>query len=131
VEEFRALFGKLTDRERAMGIICATAFLRISETLSLKWEDIDFGKGQANVVRSVVEGEVSDCKTEVSQQPVPLDGLTLEELKSWKRLPKGNNDRKRKKIYEGNLKNHIEPRWGSYRIRDIASTEVEEWFGRA
>jgi integrase len=69
-----------------MGILCATAGLRISETLGLKWEDIDFGKGQANVLRSVVEGEVGDCKTETSRQPVPLDDLTLEELRSWQKL---------------------------------------------
>lgn len=85
-EEFRSLFGKLPDRERAMGIICATAGLRISETLGLKWADIDFVKGQANVLRSVSEGEVGDCKTEVSQQPVPLDALTLAELQSWRRI---------------------------------------------
>jgi integrase len=54
-----------------MGIICATAGLRISETLGLRWEDIDFGTGQATVLRSVVEGEIGDCKTEVSQQRWP------------------------------------------------------------
>lgn len=85
-EEFQLLFRKLPERERAMGIICATAGLRISETLGLKWEDIDFEKGQANVVRSVVDGEVGACKTEISQQPVPLDTLTLEELQSWRRI---------------------------------------------
>lgn len=83
--EFRALFSKLRDRERAMGIICATAGLRISETLGLKWEDIDFERGQANVLCSVVDGAVGPCKTEVSQQPVPLDELTLCELQSWRK----------------------------------------------
>ena len=85
-EEFRALFGKLSDRERAMGIICATAGLRISETLGLKWADIDFAKGQANVLRSLVDGEIGSCKTEVSQQPVPLDELTLAELQAWRKV---------------------------------------------
>jgi len=85
-EEFRNLFGKLPDRERAMGIICATAGLRISETLGLKWGDIDFEKGLANVLRSVVDGEVGPCKTEVSQQPVPLDELALDELQSWRKI---------------------------------------------
>jgi integrase len=85
-EEFRALFGRLPDRERAMGMICATAGLRISETIGLKWDDIDFEKGQASVLRSVVDGEVGSCKTEVSQQPVPLDDLTLAELESWRRV---------------------------------------------
>jgi len=83
-KEFITLFGRLPDRERAMGVLCATTGLRISETLGLKWEDIDFVTGQANVLRSVVDGAVGRCKTEVSQQPVPLDGLTLEELQSWR-----------------------------------------------
>jgi integrase len=85
-EEFRALFGKLPDRERAMGVICATAGLRISETLGLKWQDIDFQRGQANVLRSVVDGEVGPCKTEISQQPVPLDELALVELRCWREV---------------------------------------------
>jgi integrase len=85
-DEFRELFSKLPSRERAMGIICATAGLRISETLGLKWEDIDFERGQANVLRSVVDGAVGCCKTEISQQPVPLDELTLTELQSWRQV---------------------------------------------
>jgi len=85
-EEFRVLFATLPDRERAMGAICATTGLRISEVLGLKWEDIDFMKGLANVLRSVVDGSVGRCKTEVSQQPVPLDQLTLDELRAWRRI---------------------------------------------
>ncbi len=85
-EEFHALFSRLPGRERAMGIICATAGLRISETLGLKWQDIDFERREASVVRSVVDGEVGRCKTEISQQPVPLDGLVLEELQSWRKV---------------------------------------------
>jgi integrase len=83
-EDFRALFGKLPNRERAMGIVCATTGLRVSEVLGLKWEDVDFRMGQGNVLRSVVDGAVGRCKTEVSQQPVPLDELTLAELQSWR-----------------------------------------------
>jgi integrase len=85
-EEFVKLFGKLPDRERAMGTLCATTGVRISEALGLKWEDIDFRTGQANVLRSVVDGVVGRCKTEVSQQPVPLDDLTIGELQSWRKI---------------------------------------------
>jgi hypothetical protein len=35
------------------------------------------------VSRSVVYARVGKCKTEVSRQPVPLDGLTAEELSKW------------------------------------------------
>jgi integrase len=83
-EEFRALLGKLPDRERAIGVTCATTGLRVSEVLGLKWEDIDFGTGTANVFRSVTDGHVEHCKTETSQQPVPLDELTGGELLRWR-----------------------------------------------
>jgi integrase len=69
-----------------MGTICAKTGLRISEVLGLKWGDIDATTGQAGVLRSVVDGAVGRCKTETSQQPVPLDELTLGELQSWREV---------------------------------------------
>jgi integrase len=86
VEEFLALLGKLPDRERAIGVLCATTGLRISEALGLKWGDIEFRTGKANVLRSVVDGAVGRCKTEISQQPVPLDDLVLAELQTWRTI---------------------------------------------
>ncbi len=47
-----------------------------------------------------------------------------------KELPKDNHERKTKKtkmVYESNLKNHIVPKWGDYRLRDIFAVEVEDW----
>lgn len=85
-EEFRALLARLPAQERMMGILCATTGLRISEVLGLKWEDIDFAEGLANVTRSVSAGYVERCKTETSQQPVPLAELTLEELLRWRQI---------------------------------------------
>ena len=85
-DEFRALFSALPARERLLGIICATAGLRIGEVLGLKWEDIDFGQKTANILRSFVDGSVGRCKTEVSQQPVPFDDIVLEGLFAWRRV---------------------------------------------
>jgi len=83
-EEFRALFAVLPNRERAIGAICATTGLRVCEVLGLKWEDIDFIEKTANVLRSYVDGSVGPCKTEVSQQPVPLDEIAIEGLVAWR-----------------------------------------------
>ena len=83
-EEFRALFAFLPNRERAIGAICATTGLRVCEVLGLKWEDIDFIEKTANVLRSYVDGSVGPCKTEVSQQPVPLDEIAIEGLVAWR-----------------------------------------------
>ncbi|WP_213807092.1 site-specific integrase [Granulicella sp. dw_53] len=85
-EEFRALMAVLPDRERVMGGICATTGLRVCEVLGLKWEDIDFVRKTANVLRSYVSGSIGPCKTEVSQQPVPLDAITLQRLIAWRGL---------------------------------------------
>jgi len=82
--EFRALFAKLPDRERAMGAVCATTGLRISEVLGLKWSDIDFVQEIANVQRSFVSGSMGRCKSEVSQQEVPVDEIALGELAAWR-----------------------------------------------
>jgi integrase len=85
-KEFQHLFARLPDRERTMGTICATTGLRVSEVLGLRWEDIDVSKGLANVLRSVVDGFVGRCKTEVSQQAVPLDKLTLSKIQAWRKV---------------------------------------------
>lgn len=82
-EEFRALLEALPDRERLMGMICATTGLRICEVLGIKWEDIDFETHTANVLRSFTDGSIGPCKTEISQQPVPLDEIVIEELLEW------------------------------------------------
>jgi integrase len=81
--EFRALMILLPQKVRAMGVICATTGLRISEVLGLKWSDIDWKRLEMNVARSVVHGRVGKCKTEVSSQPVPLDQFTADEILKW------------------------------------------------
>jgi integrase len=66
-----------------MGTICATTGLRIGEVLGLKWEDIDFTTHLADVLRSYSDGAIGPCKTEISEQPVPLDEIVIEELLAW------------------------------------------------
>lgn len=85
-EEFRALFAVLPDRERAIGIVCATTGLRVCEVLGIKWEDIDFIDKSINVLRSFVDGAIGPCKTEISQQAVPLDGIAVEGLLTWRKV---------------------------------------------
>jgi integrase len=82
-EEFQSLLAALPEREQLMGTICATTGLRIGETLGLKWEDINFSTRMADVLRSYSDGAIGPCKTEISEQPVPLDEIVLEELRAW------------------------------------------------
>lgn len=82
--EFRALMLELPYKVRVIGIVAATTGLRISEVLGLKWKDIDWKSLQMDVIRSVVDGVVGKCKTEISRRPVPIDQFTADELADWR-----------------------------------------------
>lgn len=58
--------------------------LRVGELLALKWSDIDFEQNQLNITRSITLKTISDCKTEASRKPVPLDERVIEVLWSWR-----------------------------------------------
>jgi hypothetical protein len=61
-----------------------TTGLRQSELFGLKWSDVDFEYGQINVIRSVVHGAVSNCKTESSMKPIPMGPELAKVLQEWK-----------------------------------------------
>jgi integrase len=83
-DEFQTLMLGLPQRERLIGTLCATAGLRIGEVLGLKWSDVSFANNSVNVCRSFSDGSIGPCKTEISQQPVPLDKSVTAELHEWR-----------------------------------------------
>lgn len=82
--EYQNLMLGLPQRERLMGTICATTGLRIGEVLGLKWADVSFVDNSLNVCRSFSDGSIGPCKTEISQQPVPLDHSVADQLHEWR-----------------------------------------------
>jgi integrase len=80
LEELQLLLSKLGPRERTLVLLDAATGLRVSELLSLKWEDIDFENLGVRVIRSIWHQVVGDCKTETSARPVPLDSYMAEAL---------------------------------------------------
>jgi integrase len=54
--------------------------------LGLKWVDVDFIDKSMNVLRSFVDGAIGPCKTEISQQAVPLDEIAVEGLLAWRKV---------------------------------------------
>ncbi len=88
-EEFRLLLAALPERERLMGMISATTGMRIGEVLGLKWQDIHFATCMADVLRSYSDGAIGPCKTEISEQPVPLDDSLIEGLQAHGSLRAG------------------------------------------
>jgi integrase len=86
LEELQVLLSKLGPRERTLVLLDAATGLRVSELLSLKWEDIDFENLEVRVIRSIWHQVVGDCKTETSARPVPLDSYMAEDLFRWRRV---------------------------------------------
>lgn len=60
---------------------------RPSESLGLRWEDIDFIKKQMAIKRSIYHQHINEnCKTAKSKKPVPLHDLQLAVLLEWRRV---------------------------------------------
>jgi len=83
-EEFQALLKSLQPREQVMVALAGATGLRRGEIIGLRWRDLDFELGQADVVRSVWHNIEGDTKTEASRKPVPLPGLVVDVLKNWR-----------------------------------------------
>jgi integrase len=49
---------------RRVFFLDATTGLRRNELLGLRWSDLNFERGEINVVRSVVIGMISHCQAE-------------------------------------------------------------------
>jgi len=83
-EEFQALVQELPMRARLVVLLAGSTGLRRGELIGLRWGDIDFLSGQADVTHSVWRNVEGDTKTEASRKPVPLPPIVIEELKLWR-----------------------------------------------
>jgi integrase len=84
-EEFRALLGELSVRDRAMVLLAGSTGLRRSEMIALTWADVSALTLEVTVLRSCVRNRFGDGKNTASRRPVPLHPLVLESLLEWKR----------------------------------------------
>lgn len=93
-EEYQALIRELPERARVIVLLAGTTGLRRGELIGLRWGDIDFSSGQADVTRSIWRNVEGDTKTEVSRRPVPLHPIVMEALEEWRKesLYSSNSD---------------------------------------
>jgi integrase len=91
-EQYLALQSELINPYRKMVTVAMSLGLRVSELLALKWSDFDFGLLTVRVERGVVNGRVSDTKTEGSTEELPLDESFAALLQEWQRDAKPNED---------------------------------------
>jgi integrase len=83
-EEFQALLGELSVRDRAMVLLAGSTGLRRSEMIALTWTDVNAVNLEVTVLRSCVRNRFGDGKNTASRRPVPLRPLVLESLLEWK-----------------------------------------------
>jgi integrase len=84
VEEFQRFVKHLEEPFRTMALICVCFGLRISETLALRWGDVDWLNRRLRVERGIVCQKVDDVKTAESRRPLHIDREMLEVLKLCK-----------------------------------------------
>lgn len=84
VEEFQGFLRHLTEPFHLLALLCVCFGLRVSETLALKWSDIDWLGATLRVERGIVCQNVDDVKTAESRKQMSIDAELLELLKTWK-----------------------------------------------
>jgi hypothetical protein len=52
--------------------------------MGLQWCDLDFFNLRINIIRSVVDQVIGNCKTEASRKPVVMDEHIAQALMAWR-----------------------------------------------
>jgi integrase len=84
-EEIDALLRAATGRWRPFLLVAIRCGLRASELRGLRWEDVDFKKGDLHVCqRADAYNKIGNPKSEDSHRTVPIPPTTLQALREWK-----------------------------------------------
>jgi integrase len=84
VAEFQQFVSKLSEPHRTIALLSVSLGLRISETLGLRWSDIDWLGGRIHIDRGIVRQHVADVKTETSRRNLFADPALLRVLQTWR-----------------------------------------------
>lgn len=85
--EAKAIAEELELRELVLAVLGMGNGPRPSESLALKWEDIDFHKRHMMIKRSIWQQRINEnCKTAKAKTPVPLHALQIAVLLEWRRV---------------------------------------------
>ncbi len=86
VAEFQLIIAELDEHPivKVIAIVSGCLGLRISETLGLRWGDLDVVRGRIKVERGIVRQVTDSVKTDYSERPMPVDPALLEVLLAWK-----------------------------------------------
>jgi integrase len=81
-----------TRLEWTLALLHASTALRPEEAFGLKWEDIDWKKGQIHVRRGWSKGKETDGKNKVSMTQVAMHPALSQALTAWRRESRYSHD---------------------------------------
>jgi integrase len=84
VEEFHALLKELQEPFATMALVSVCLGLRVSETLALRWSDLNWMGSRLSIQRGIVNGREEDVKTQGSARTFDLSAELLDRFKAWK-----------------------------------------------
>lgn len=124
VDEIKQLLNNVASVPRLLIFLDVTTGLRQSELFGLRWSDVDFDNGEINVVRSVVHGVISRCKTESSAKPIPMSPLLAEMLKEWRKVTPYRSDNDW--VFASKRAKGKRPIWGQSIMRKQVHPAIEK-----
>lgn len=96
-EEIKAVVGAAAGRWRPLLITAVFTGMRSSELRGLRWQDVDFDRGQISVHQRADDyGEIGRPKSEAGERTIPVPPMVVNALREWKlacpRRPTGESD---------------------------------------
>jgi integrase len=83
--EIDALLGAADGRWRPLLLVAIRCGLRASELRGLRWQDIDFKRGELHVhQRADAYNDIGPPKSEAGERTIPIPPMTLNALREWK-----------------------------------------------
>jgi integrase len=108
--EARTIAEALDLRELVLAVLGMGNGPRVSESLALKWSDIDFAEKQMFIRRSIWHQQINEnCKTASSKKAVPLHAFQLTILLEWRRVSPYNKEEDW--VFASQQKNGTQPMW--------------------
>ena len=108
--EARTIAEGLGLRELVLAVLGMGNGPRVSESLALKWGDVDFDLKQMFIRRSIWHQQINEnCKTASSKKAVPLHAFQLKILLEWRHVTPFNQDTDW--VFASQQKNGTQPMW--------------------
>jgi integrase len=89
IKQYLSFAAQLSDRHRTMVVTAMCSGMRVPEVLSLRWDQVDFVTGLLSAQQSPVNAPMSEPKTGMAKEEIPMDPVLVEALLEWRNKSPG------------------------------------------